>query len=616
MDVDSLVGPYGVDDPSNPATINPALLQAPNGLNHSTGTGTRAHHNVSTSYSPNTPSLEGEGMPHGLQNSNTTMPTHHSNPVHYPTANTMSSPPIITGVNNDVRMQNGAVNTSSTSLQPPRKFIFGLPPSTWEANESIVCVLHNHFDGSPCTNHAEHTCLAFGQQDEAFLAERTKLINKLTSSTRAENHQLEKELNRALDERDDARDRYEQLGDQYDHLERQYDDLKRDHDELIEKYESLQKSIPSDPPRTTKRKKDDQEPTDPERPTPAKKTARSFYIPIIGYAVIDTKEKLSLGVEYTVLETINFRPGFPIIDAGLEWCNDSGMLRPSQYAHKCTTSRTLPVAAALSGTGNGAQLIPAIVDEVNDLVDDASTPGNWAALITLWEIRSVVNYRHYLRSRYPNIVPALNPVESAILDANVEPIWSRFSYFHDGQKCERKEDTTQHFDANPLEIPSVPTPSKTGATDVEIALDVLAHYNHTAHLGILVSDSGFVDLTSIQSRRLFMSFTPEAPDQVSDYRCAMISFLTALGLYQQLKTAFSLEISPARTITRFTKDDYATPRAIAKHLAACGITVEEVEVAFQFAMHYCLQAVNVHWLPEKVRRHYAEAFRLGQLRLL
>ncbi|KAF9256768.1 hypothetical protein L218DRAFT_1007014, partial [Marasmius fiardii PR-910] len=63
-------------------------------------------------------------------------------------------------------------------------------------------------------------------------------------------------------------------------------------------------------------------------------------------------------------------------------------------------------------------------------------------------------------------------------------------------------------------------------------------------------------------------------------------------------------------------DAVKNARTLSAHLAACGITVDEVESYVYFALYYCLDAVRLPYFTSRTRQKYALTFISAQHRSL
>ncbi|ESK89676.1 hypothetical protein Moror_8594 [Moniliophthora roreri MCA 2997] len=198
-------------------------------------------------------------------------------------------------------------------------------------------------------------------------------------------------------------------------------------------------------------------------------------------------------------------------------------------------------------------------------------------------LRSVIIYA----LRFPNSIPTITDVETAVLAADINPGWANTSSFIPSESYVSPDDSIESFTANPTKIPASQTPFNTNSLDYEHAQDTITHYSPTTHLGLMVADQGFVDMASIRARRLPSGYT------------------------DKFSQPFNFSISPTRSVARCAREDITNARTLTNHFAKCGITIEEVESA----VRYALQAQKITFFPDYIRRAYAEAFHTGQLRM-
>ncbi|KAI3596368.1 hypothetical protein WG66_003118 [Moniliophthora roreri] len=196
--------------------------------------------------------------------------------------------------------------------------------------------------------------------------------------------------------------------------------------------------------------------------------------------------------------------------------------------------------------------------------------------------------------QFPNSIPTITDVETAVLAADINPGWANTSSFIPSESYVSPDDSIESFTANPTKIPASQTPFNTNSLDYEHAQDTITHYSPTTHLGLMVADQGFLIGTLSQS---IISLSPRS-SQPSGYT-------------DKFSQPFNFSISPTRSVARCAREDITNARTLTNHFAKCGITIEEVESA----VRYALQAQKITFFPDYIRRAYAEAFHTGQLRM-
>ncbi|KAL0062744.1 hypothetical protein AAF712_010366 [Marasmius tenuissimus] len=511
-------------------------------------------------------------------------------------------------------------NRPKTPPRPPSPYAsntrkktlaFLMPAGRWLALPEIGMIHHVHDDGFPCTKPFEHACLASGFESGGFRAAYNDLADHFAGKARSRNDDLTDEIHylreRLRCEREEHIAHMKALG---FGVHNSFDpSLVRDPPTLS----STSSPIPSSTNNSaTKRKSAELEQPEPEPAPPAKRP--EITVPTIGFDTIDPDGRPSPYVDPLLVEFALHRPGYPLhrIEK-LEWDLENGQLRNARHIKKHLRERTfLP------------QLyLPATLVELrcSRIVTSSQTAGNFAALFRLRVMRSFATLLRYLHTKSPSSVPDVSGVALECLSVPITQPWAEIGNLVDYDGFHHADDSLSTWDAGETDIPSVLSSPSASDSLTKWAEAIAVHYIPSKHLGVPVTNDCHVWMPGVRGFFLYYTLAPLVPptdkDSLPDYRTHFITLIANMGLYRDMSRLRSISrLLLLATLLVATPESVKSVAWLLAHLAACGITVDEISSYAYFGMQYCIDACRTPSLPARTRAKYAQIFISAQYRLL
>ncbi|KAL0565323.1 hypothetical protein V5O48_016699 [Marasmius crinis-equi] len=345
-------------------------------------------------------------------------------------------------------------------------------------------------------------------------------------------------------------------------------------------------------------------------------------VPHIDFHIIDAEARPHQ-VDLTLVSFANHRASIPVPETNIMWDRRTGRMIPPVYIRNHDRNGTVPTPMTFSGQPSGLQTFPHTSQELFQLIADAQIPGNFIPAVRVLLMRSVAATLDHLHRIAPEQVPAPSGVVFDCLTASVYPDWLRFTVFIDVQRIMKPDDSSQIWTTLPaLLIPLIASDPPSGSTDEELAQGTFVHYSHTAHCGILHTNSGHTFIPNLRGHRFLLDFSPaggdsnEAKSLMSQYKFVCITLMASAGLYEDIVAADNLTIAPSRQVSTPVKTDVGDARAFARHLARSGVTIAEMNDYVIYGMVYCQHIWRLTYFSDFIRRRYAQIFITAQYRLL
>ncbi|KAL0062927.1 hypothetical protein AAF712_010189 [Marasmius tenuissimus] len=496
-----------------------------------------------------------------------------------------------------------------------------LPSGTFVAIVELGIIMHIHTNGTVCTNLIEHATLALQSDVQGARAARQTLAEHFQNKVLSRIRELESQ-NDKLEQQADKHDP------QLERVRRERKEAQQQVEELQVRVAELEKSLLSANV-APKRKSPDAEQVEP----PAKRAATqppssntlnrtAPVVPRIGLDIIDPEARIDPNYDSILIEYSQYRPGYPRRHiAHLRFhVKNGGFLIPSHIVRH-SKSNTIPTPIALSGTMSGAQSFPASSEELQQLVARSQLPGEFDALIKLRYIRGLAHLLRYIHTKAPDRVPDLSGVAMNCLNVPNNPEWARHTMYHDYERAISATDSAEHWTNNPVQLPRFTSVPRTTEDPTTIADEAFVHFEFRRHLGVMVTDNGYIYTPSVLADILYRDLSPVVPrtdtGSVPDFRTHFITLAANVGMYQDILVDGRIEVAASRHIQRCRPSDVTSPTSLAIHLAEkCGITVEEMEKYLPFALKYCEDVCRSMNHSPQTRYKYARIFVNAQHHLL
>ncbi|KAF9254963.1 hypothetical protein L218DRAFT_967676 [Marasmius fiardii PR-910] len=358
---------------------------------------------------------------------------------------------------------------------------------------------------------------------------------------------------------------------------------------------------------------------------PSKRTATAalpVVVPHIGFDVVDAEARPNEAVDYTLIEYAHFLPGMHLRTVEFHWNLKTGAIDPPPHIFNLVKAKRLPDARPPAGPTSGAQMFPMSDANLNQIIQNAETLGNWSAVLQLRYMRMLAGLVNYLYSRHPTNIAALAGIAHNILSVHINPPWTAHSIYITPTQFVRPEDSFQAWEQHPTEIPAVASSPGANASLQDLAHAVCVHYSPTTHYGVLTSNNGTFYLPNLEALLLYLQLSPvpngdkDFKRTLSNFHILIVTLAANFGLYPSIISETNLTINSTHNIIRCTKDDVKDTRALSAHLAACGITVEELNNCVHWALQYCLDIVRLTFFDDELRHRYALIFINAQHRLM
>ncbi|KAK7034570.1 hypothetical protein VNI00_012198 [Paramarasmius palmivorus] len=489
-----------------------------------------------------------------------------------------------------------------------------LPAGRWLAKPHLGTIIHEHADHSPCTNLFQHQCVAFGTRDPGFMKALEEQVNNHREPVLEDVNRLRKQRN--------------ELQESNTRMQKELEILQNEVIRVQTELEGLQakQRTPQNPPKSSagsKRKQNEAESMEVDQEPPAKRPApEDTPVAAIGFTVFENDSQLrGPGIDLTLMEYSGYRPGFPdSYIKPLQWWENSGHFKVPTYIHSyARTAGSFPSPISAVGTPLGAQIPPTTSAELATLSSQSQVPGNWAALQRVQVIRSLAGLLQHLHLMSNGRVPALSGVMHESLSLNSSPGWESHTLYVDFVLYCRSDDREVLQDTSKaVQAPKLPSTPGPEASDIQWAEGAFVYFIHNYHYGLMMSDSGFIDMTSVRAFRLYVAMSPDnaSDSNLSHYRSNFITLVANIHLYAEIVESDHLVIEDHRSITPCRKEDVKSIRALAAHFAKCGLSIAEINSYVYFGMKYCLDLCKLKYLKYNLRRKYASIFISAQYRTL
>ncbi|KAL0067302.1 hypothetical protein AAF712_005528 [Marasmius tenuissimus] len=473
----------------------------------------------------------------------------------------------------------GGENPGGNSFGNPINFMQQpIAPSsggTWLANLKLAVISHKHADGSPCFNVLEHAVQADSEEDMSFTAAYNKLVDHFTAPEVAKRVELEKKLAAVTEERDNlARDAQNRADD------------------------ATQASRPLS---GTKRKSEQDPASSHRRPPPPRASNTRTASPLPSppsYSTLGSEPYPNHATALAIYQHSRFRPGLEE-SPDFEW-NPTGFITASPYIQECARNQRLPDVLPFMGSSRGNQLPPATPHLAERLISQAHTTGKLHYLLRLRDSMGLAQVLTTLKTTLRTDSLELAASFEPLISANPHPEWSTFTRFHFVDSTVQPSDSIANWsDGNSSKVPSVRTPGSR-STDDQYALFVWLHYESRGHMGIILTNSGYISLDSIMAHRVLHKMAPK--EHRETFRRESIRLVTWPGLYHQQLQVLGLEVNPAGTIKRCPAPLTTTLAGVVQHFADCGVTIAMVDLIA---------------IPHPQQRNsFAQLYKFGRIRSL
>ncbi|KAF9258425.1 hypothetical protein L218DRAFT_964495 [Marasmius fiardii PR-910] len=345
-------------------------------------------------------------------------------------------------------------------------------------------------------------------------------------------------------------------------------------------------------------------------------------VPHIDFHIIDAETR-PRQLDLTLISFSNHRAGFDAPETRGIWDRCNGRIIPPDYIQNLGDSDPIPTPMSFSGQSSGLQAFPSSSQEFFQLVADARVPGNFIPAIRVLLMRSVAATLDHLHRVAPEQVPVPSGVVFDCLRTTVYPDWFKFTVFIDVQRAMKPSDSSQNWTSSPaLVVPAVAAAPPPGSSVEELGQGTFVHYSHTAHCGILHTDSGHTFIPNLRGHKFLLEFSPPSGDSTeakslsSQFKYVCISLMACPGLYGDVTSNSRISIAPTRQVVVPTRADVANTITFARHLAKCGVTVEEMNDYVVYGMVYCQHICRLTYFRSNIRQRYALIFIIAQYRLL
>ncbi|KAF9262019.1 hypothetical protein L218DRAFT_960626, partial [Marasmius fiardii PR-910] len=494
------------------------------------------------------------------------------------------------GLSEDFVMQDISVVPKMVTVQ--RRLEPEIAKGTFTAYPHLALTIHTHANGTPCTNPLNCFCVAMGTRDAEFFKILDTFADHFEGPIREKLRETRYEL----------KDKKEEIC-----------SLRDDISKLESEIKALKLCLSSTPkplnqPSSAKGRNRDEDRMDVDG-AKAKRASATDTIPSIGYNIVDTKFRSEYKrTDVMLVQYYLFCPGNPLHLLTFHWDDESGAIKTRDFVNTHVRKKTFPSPINPYGPVSGAQLCPGTSQEIEALHSQIETPGNFGALTQGRAIRYYLSLCQYIHDRAPHIVPDLEGVALEAINLPIHSTWSTHSIFVDFTAYADSHDSKEFFEANPVHIPSISDVLDPNLPLEEFAQRLFVHHAHAVHHRAMISDSGYADKVSLSGLQLYLLLTPTDTNVVGVFRTKFITLLAMIGLYRELLARSGQLVAATRSISPATASDIESIHTLAAHLARCGVSVNEIESLFYFALQYCLDIHRLHYFPPKLRRDYARIF--------
>ncbi|KAF9255527.1 hypothetical protein L218DRAFT_1008482 [Marasmius fiardii PR-910] len=438
----------------------------------------------------------------------------------------------------------------------------------WRSHLNLFGLCHKHDNGTPCTNHLEHSCIDSGMQELLFVAAAKELVDHFQAP-----------------------------------LQETIDTLKQRISDLEKELAAAKRAGPSKTAGTKQKMVDSSsDHMEIDRAPPAKRTTPSSEpaIPILGFdSPINSNFRPNKFVDYVLMHNSDFQASFPLSSAMLHWSFEHSTIHPMAATLVAINQNVEPNIIPITGTPAGDQTFPRNSTELSFAL----------RLCILQWLAGLLNYLH---SKSPSTISVLVGVGKDCLSINIYPQWAQFTTFIDPAVYSHTDDSPDTWSQAAPEVPAISSDPAATATDEEFTNAVFVHYSHSKHCGIMMNDDGPFYMLTISAYQFHLTLAPPRvqgkKDFASDYCLVVVKMCANYGHYPFLIATNNLTVSSDRNLSPCKQSDVKDCREFAKHLAHFGVTPAELEGYYAWEIKYCLDIQHLTYLPMKLRCQYANIF--------
>ncbi|KAL0060078.1 hypothetical protein AAF712_013122 [Marasmius tenuissimus] len=296
---------------------------------------------------------------------------------------------------------------------------------------------------------------------------------------------------------------------------------------------------------------------------------------------------------WTTLEHSGFRPGRDFSLVTIDWAAFDGVGKSSAYVDQCIATNTLPSPTVFPhGPSLGLQAIPTTRGDLKALIDCSSVKGNVGDLLHLRFAYTLAEYIEQGTEFAPSVDPFY--AEEKVILENVEalhPLWAQSTKLLDHSTFRIHGVPTDW--ATPCVIPPVATPDAGHRNDwFQWGLYYFVHGDAHSLLGQLMFDCGIIDIDGVRASRILSETTPprsgKSREAYDGWRFSFISLISKPQLYQELVAKYHIVINPAIRLTRPSGNPPYNLETVARHFAACGISIPAVNSMIRFGWQFII----------------------------
>ncbi|KAJ3770768.1 hypothetical protein FB446DRAFT_806284 [Lentinula raphanica] len=338
-------------------------------------------------------------------------------------------------------------------------------------------------------------------------------------------------------------------------------------------------------------------------------TAR--YIPLFGSIDPDPFEDGEQ--RFVAIRNLHYRPGHGpapgfvwdvYVDGKLQ--EDRGNLGRRSYE---MTERVEPMSIPGQFTRK-ARSYPVDEHSARGTIRHGHTEGNIAGFYALIDIHRGINLRRHMERECG--VYTITAAEGIIEAEFTLPLWAKRSVFMDWHGISSKENV---YDWAPIKVPSVEQPHLINSSDRHYAYWIAVHGNIIDHPGVFITDSGFIDLNTIDGYR-FLCVLDHAPGaESSKFKELFITLLSLPKCYGQLVEFHGLNIAPLLQLVTCPYEP-KTLVDVARHMANCGITESQADSLLQYSRFFCMDKLQSKPRGETEVGPWLGILRCSNLRML
>ncbi|KAL0565376.1 hypothetical protein V5O48_016649 [Marasmius crinis-equi] len=279
-------------------------------------------------------------------------------------------------------------------------------------------------------------------------------------------------------------------------------------------------------------------------------------------------------------------------------------------------SKTLPNIILFKGEFTGSQTFPDDTSELSNLVTRATTSGNFASLFRLRDAMGLALVMDGLRREFRKRTLSIPSIIDSLLHSPCDPDWAGHTrYITLENHFMSNIDNATNWNASPCHILSVRTPSRR-TSDEDYAKFIFIHYDNRGHLGVILTDSGLVDLDSVKAHRILVEVTPTNRNNVYEFRREFIRLVSWPGLYAYILDHKGISVDKNGKLAACPADLSRDIVGIATHLASCSISITRVEAMLHWGLQYCLDVQSLPSMTDLRRNDFAIIYKYARIRSL